>query len=154
MRTTTAAAVTVAVLMSFLLVSSVRTQRQVVVAARCLHDGDESPANRERREQALALAKAINDAEGQSSQRTRRFQPLQQLGSLPPTPDGFVIRLYTDGDGYIFSIKDDRDACQYGVFSGSEGVSVSVEPHRAPRRQLEEARYRGHSAPRPALGAP
>ena len=130
MRIRPAAVLTGVVLLFAFLVSVVRTseQRNAVLGARCLHDTDESAANRTRREAALTLARAINAAEGQAAQRTRRFQPLQQLGSLPPTPDGFVLRFYTDGDGYIFSIKDDRDSCQYGVFSDQKGFLYQSSP--------------------------
>jgi hypothetical protein len=55
-------------------------------------------------------------------------KPLSQLGPLPETPSGFVVRLHTDGEGYIFSIKDDRDACRYGVFSDQQGTLYEASP--------------------------
>ena len=125
-----AAVLTGVVLLSAFLISSVRisSQPNALVGARCRHDAYESAADRTRREAALTLARAINAAEGQAAQRTRRYQPLQQLGSLPPTPDGFILRHYTDGDGYIFSIKDDRDSCQFGVFSDQKGFLYISSP--------------------------
>ena len=115
-----------------LLVSSNRTygnQGRALFAARCLHDdGGGSQADRARREQALLLAREINAAQGRAIQQTKRYQPLQQLGKLPETPAGFVVRLYTDGEGYAFSIKDDRDACRYGIFSDQQGTLYQASP--------------------------
>lgn len=98
------------------------------IAASCLHDAGESQPNRLRREQALALARAINAAQGQAVQQTKRYQPLAQLSNLPDTPAGFVLRLYQDGDGYLFSLKDDRDVCRYGIFSDRHGTLLQASP--------------------------
>jgi len=114
-----------------LLVSSNRTygkQGRALFSARCLHDDGESQADRARREQALSLAREINAAQGRAIQQTKRYQPVQQLGKLPETPAGFVVRLYTDSDGYAFSIKDDRDACRYGIFSDHQGTLYQASP--------------------------
>lgn len=111
-----------------LFVASSGVRGQVASGARCLHDEDETGADRMRREQALSLARAINAAQGQAMQHTKRYQALAQLGNLPPTPDRFVVRLYTDGEGYMFSVKDDRDACQYGIFSDQNGFLYQSSP--------------------------
>jgi hypothetical protein len=110
------------------MISKAGARGQGSVIARCLHDDDETPSNRARREQARALARAINAAQGQSVERTRRYQPLSQLPSLPEAPEGFVVRLYTDGDAYIVSIKDVRDACRYGIFSDEHGFLYESSP--------------------------
>ena len=85
--------------------SSVRGQFGIT-APRCLHSEDETQTNRLRREQALTLARAINTAQGQAVQRTGQYQQLTALGTIPSAPDGFVVRLYTDGAGYLLSVKD------------------------------------------------
>jgi hypothetical protein len=108
--------------------SSGGVRGQIAIHPRCLHDADETPVNRIRREQALALARAINAAQGQAVERTRAYQPLNELGALPATPEGFVLRLYAGQDGYIFSIKDDRDACRYGIFSDQHGTLYQSSP--------------------------
>jgi hypothetical protein len=94
----------------------------------CRHDDTGLQQDRVRRDQALALARAINAAEGVLAQKTRRYQPLTQLGNLPPVPEGFRLRLYTDGDGYVFSLKDERDLCHYGVFSDQGGRLYEASP--------------------------
>src|SRR5262245_48745360 len=130
MRITIAATVSVFVIAGAF-VSSSRAGAQLgraVVSARCLHDSAELQADRVRREQALSLAREINDAQGRAVRQTRRYQPLQQLGNLPETPAGFVVRLHADEEGYIFSIKDDRDACRYGIFSDQQGTLYQSSP--------------------------
>jgi hypothetical protein len=101
---------------------------RAALAARCLHDSGETPADRTRREQALSLAREINDAQERAFSQARRYRTLQQLGNLPEIPQGFVVKLQTDGAGYIFSIKDDRDACRYGIFSDQQGTVYESSP--------------------------
>ena len=103
-------------------------QGQTPIAVRCLHDSDETPQHRVRREGALALARAINSAQGRVAEATRRYAPLEALGTLPATPEDFVVRLYTDGEGYVVSIKDDRDPCQFGIFSDQKGFLYHGAP--------------------------
>jgi hypothetical protein len=96
--------------------------------ARCLHDSGETQAERTRREQALAVARAINTAEGQALQQTGRYQPLASLPNVPTLPNGFTARLFADGEGYVFSVKDTRDLCRYGIFSDQSGTLYSLTP--------------------------
>ena len=98
----------------------------------CRHDASESQPDRDRREQALGLARAINTAEGRLSERTRAFHPLAELTNLPPTPRGFELRLYSDGAGYVFSIKDTLDVCGYAVFSDQASLLYEKTPRPAP----------------------
>ena len=98
----------------------------------CKHETSESQADRSRREQAIALARAINKAEGILSQQTRKYHQLAELPSLPPTPNGFDLRLYSDGAGYVLSIKDTLDPCSYGVFSDQAGLLYEKTPLAAP----------------------
>jgi hypothetical protein len=99
----------------------------------CLHDARASRENIARRRQAHMLARAINSAQASIEQRTKRYGPLSAVPALPETPEGFVLKFYTDGDGegYMFSLKDGRDPCRYGVFSDEDGVlheGVAVVP--------------------------
>ena len=87
----------------------------------CLHDQGETAPQRGRREGALGYLKAINTAQGALVQRSKRYGTIQQLGTLPPVPEGFVVRLYSDAEGYLVSIKDDRDPCRYALFSDNSG---------------------------------
>ena len=116
--------------MLFWLVAVLRGQfpRPILRAAACRHDAAALPADRARREQALTLARAINTAQGRIAQQTRQYQPLEQLIGLPATPIGFQLRLYTNGAGYIFSLKDERDPCHYGVFSDQQGRLYEMTP--------------------------
>jgi hypothetical protein len=98
------------------------------MAVACRHDSAATQADRLRRDQALALARAINQAEGLAAQRTRGYQPLALLPNLPQAPAGFRVRLYVDDSGYMFSIKDDRDPCHYGIFSDENGRLYEMSP--------------------------
>ena len=84
-----------------------------------------------KRDQALALARAINTAEARIAEHTRNYAPLAQLGTFPPMPTGFQLRFLFDGTNYVFSIKDRQDACGYGVFSDQEGLLYEKTPHEA-----------------------
>lgn len=81
-----------------------------------------------RRAQAVVLARAINQAEGLAAQKTREYQPLASLPNLPQAPVGFRVRLYVDESGYMFSIKDERDPCHYGIFSDENGRLYEMSP--------------------------
>jgi hypothetical protein len=94
----------------------------------CRHDDAATQADRERREQALGLAQANNRTEGLAAAQTRQYHPLSALQNLPAAPDGFRVRLYVDSSGYMFSIKDERDPCHYGVFSDEGGRLYERSP--------------------------
>jgi hypothetical protein len=97
-------------------------------AMACRHDTGSLQQDRARRAQAQVLARAINAAQGAVAAQTRRYQPLAQLANLPQVPDGFDLRLYTNGDGYVFSLKDQRDPCHYGIFSDQSGRLYEASP--------------------------
>ena len=91
---------------------------------KCLHGPDETRTDRTRREKAVELAFEINAAEtmaGRFGPRKGRFVPLDQLFSVPDTPEGFRVQFHTDGTTYSFSIKDAMDPCFYAVFSDQSG---------------------------------
>ena len=94
----------------------------------CLHDARSAPDDRARREQAQSLARAINQAQGQAVSATQRYQPLATLPSLPAVPRGFDLRFYTNGEGYILSLKDTLDPCRYGVFTDQHARLYEMSP--------------------------
>jgi hypothetical protein len=96
--------------------------------ARCLHDEDETQPNRVRREQAMALARVINAAQGRNRDQIPQYQLLPQPTNLPTLPDGFAVRLDASAGGYIFSIKDTRDPCRFGIFSDHQGTVYDSSP--------------------------
>jgi len=96
----------------------------------CRHDDGASSADRTRRDQARALARAINAAEGRAVQSALRYLPLNQLPGLPTTPASFEVRFYTDGVGYLVSLKDTIDPCRYGLFTDEHGLLYEVTPQR------------------------
>ena len=94
----------------------------------CLHDSGSIAANQTRRAAAQALARAINDAESRAVTANRRYVPLDQLPNLPPVPPGFELRFYTDGAGYVVSLKDSRDPCRYGLFTDQHERLYEMSP--------------------------
>ena len=105
----------------------------VPTSVRCLHQGGpERQADRVRREQAIALMKAINRAQGQALQQTRNFKPLSELSGLPGTPDGFRLRIYVNDAGYVASLKDSRDPCYFGIFSDESAFVYTNSPLAVP----------------------
>jgi hypothetical protein len=95
---------------------------------RCLHDESSSPADRARREQARPLVRAVNSAQGRAVQATRGYVALGQLSNLPEVPVGFELRVYTDSQGYVVSLKDSRDPCHFGIFSDQDGRLYEMTP--------------------------
>ncbi len=83
----------------------------------CLHGSSEASAERERRGEAIRVARMINSAEANG--RTP-FRPLYTLNV--PTPEGWQARLVTDGTTYAFSVKDTTDPCGFTLFSDDSGL--------------------------------
>ena len=102
----------------------------VVSAQECLHGPMESPSQKVRRNQALALAVQINMAQRRITPgRGPRFRPLEEL-SVPPTPQGFDLQYHTDGATYSFIIKDRLDPCKYAVFSDQDAEIYEALPRK------------------------
>jgi len=102
---------------------------------RCLHDLSEQPQQRQRRMDAIAVAEAIYRAERRGvvprpRPRPDTYRPLDQLGTLPATPDGFRLQFHTDGMSYTVSLKDTLDGCQYAIFSDQDGYIYEGSPRR------------------------
>jgi hypothetical protein len=100
--------------------------------ASCRHDSNATQADRTRRGQAVALAKAINTAEADTVRRSREYQPLSALRNLPAVPAGFSLKLFADRDGYMFAVKDTLDACGYAIFSDAAGLLYEKSARTAP----------------------
>ena len=96
----------------------------------CLHEPSETPANAARRRQALAFARQVNTLEAAGKQAGDTYYALADLPGLPPLPEGFQARLTTDGESYVFSIKDISDACHFAFFSDQDGVIYTATPIR------------------------
>jgi len=98
----------------------------------CLHGPSEAPANKTRREQALALAQQINRAEHSEPAVApvpgRTYRPLEQLPNVPPTPAGFTLQFFTDSVTYAFSLLDSRDPCHYAIFSNQNRWVYEATP--------------------------
>lgn len=93
------------------------------VAQTCLHGSDETPVQKTRRDAAIQLATRINLAQVVTSgprSPNNRYRPLNELTTIPPTPQGFELQFHTDGSTYSFSIKDRMDPCRYVVFSDQD----------------------------------
>jgi hypothetical protein len=122
-----------ALLMS-LAVTSSGSSSSAQRSLRCLHDLSEQAPQRERRMQAITLAEAIYRAERRMVPRPRprqdMYRPLDQLGTLPPTPDGFRLQFHTDGMSYTVALKDTLDGCQYAIFSDQDGYIYEGSPRR------------------------
>ena len=95
----------------------------------CLHGQDETPAQRDRRQQALRTARQINTYEVNGRGQAGRFQPLTAFPNIV-TPPGFAVHFATDGTTYAFSVKDTLDPCAFAYFSDETGVIYTGEPIR------------------------
>ena len=95
----------------------------------CLHGRSEAPAQKTRREQALAFAEQINRAEdtGPAVTPRRTYRPFEQL-HVPATPVGFKLQFYTDDSTYAFSLLDTRDPCHYAIFSSQNRLIYEATP--------------------------
>ena len=100
--------------------------------ASCRHDAGAVEADRNRRGQALTLAKAITAAQADVVRRTRQYHPVASLGNLPAVPSGFTLKLFADRDDYVFALKDTLDPCRYAIFSDSAGLLYEKSARTAP----------------------
>jgi hypothetical protein len=101
-------------------------------AASCRHTGNANQTDRDRAEQAVAFAKAINGAEAESKKRSGAYRSIASLGNLPTVPTEFKVSLYADQTGYMFSLKDTLDPCHFAVFSDTAGLLYQQSALTAP----------------------
>jgi len=110
-------------------------QQLPVQTRNCLHGSTEAAADKQRRETALKLARAIIDAET-AAKRSGRYVPVAQLPNLPESPSGFKMQLTTDGATYTFSAKDTLDVCGFTLFTDQDGFVYEAAPVNRPGIRL------------------
>jgi hypothetical protein len=101
-------------------------------AASCLHEAAERQPDRLRRDEAIALAKAVHERQALLARQSRRYHQLSELQPLPGTPAGFEMRLFADSSGYVLSLKDVTDPCHFAVFSDQAGLLYQKSALSAP----------------------
>jgi hypothetical protein len=113
--------------------ATLMAQRQLLqYVPRCRHDDTAIREDRDRRAQALVLARAINAAQAELVRLKGEYQPQGNLGSLPSAPRDFELTLYANHAGYIFSLKDTVDPCHFAVFSDASGLIYEQSALEAP----------------------
>ena len=93
----------------------------------CLHGGDETAEQAQRRQAALRAVRYVNTAENMGVEKARRYVPLGQLPGVPAV-DGFKLSLVNDNKGYMLAAKDTRDACGFAYFSDESGLVYEARP--------------------------
>jgi hypothetical protein len=88
----------------------------------CLHGAGETADQAARRQAALGFTRHVNTMQAQGSSSSRTYAPLAQLGLRQPVPDGFAVKISTDGSSYSFSVIDETDGCRFGYFSNDSGI--------------------------------
>jgi hypothetical protein len=106
--------------------------RSLSAVASCRHTENANQADRDRAQQAVTFAKAINAAEAESRKRTGDYRSVASLSNLSPVPTGFKVNLYADRTGYMFSLKDTLDPCHFAVFSDTAGLIYQQSALTAP----------------------
>ena len=121
-------------------------------AQACLHRTNETPAERQRRLDALTAVRSINFAE-HSAQRIGRYRPLEELSSFLAAHrsdggrlgdvtrrlrfdqseilPGWEAHLLFDADSYILTVRDMNDPC--GFTYTTDESDVIVQGHPIPR---------------------
>jgi hypothetical protein len=117
-----------------MVVAASRSDVAVVAQQRCLHGAIESSAEKLRRDQALRWAFQVNLAERAffAPGLTQKYRPLAELRNVPPVPEGFGVQFHTDGQTYMFSLKDTLDPCGYALFSDQAAQVYELTPIRRP----------------------
>lgn len=100
--------------------------------ASCLHGDDERPAEKRRRESAVAVARQINREQANVLDDTGRYAPVERLRAIPPIPLGFALTLQAGERSYVFALKDRQDPCRFAVFSDSDGLVYQTSQQAAP----------------------
>ena len=123
--------------------------QRVQIRPMCLHGGDESPAEAERREEALAAVRVITQVlsrpsfartpypsweELADSQAVLRLRGLRgrdgdlarrmQWGAGEPLP-GWTIHYLATAAGYSVSLTDSRDGCAFTYHTNETGLMVA-----------------------------
>jgi len=110
---------------------TVRPEGSLIGAqAACLHGEGEAPDQVTRRRAALGFTRHINTLQARGFQASKAYQPLSQLKVAMATPEGFAVKLSTDGTSYSFSVVDEKDECKFGYFSNDVGLIYKGEAIR------------------------
>lgn len=88
---------------------------------KCLHGQEETPDQASRRREALNFARYVNSEESLSFRSSHQYIAITQMAPSRSVPRGFELKFAADGSGYVFSIVDQEDACQFGYFSNDSG---------------------------------
>jgi hypothetical protein len=121
----------ISVLGALLCLGSVGFAEVQVPRPQCLHERNETAPERARRQRGIQFAQLLNRSEAfAGGPGVRRYRPLNELANIPATPDGFRLQFHTDGKTYAFSLKDERDACGYSIFSDQESLIYEAMPSR------------------------
>jgi len=99
----------------------------------CLHDANETAAQKARVSSAILAARRVNTAESHAVSTTGSYQPIETLptygGSAPLViPDGFGLALTAGERSYSFALKDKTDACRFALFSDQDGLIYRAGP--------------------------
>lgn len=93
----------------------------------CLHRGDESTAERLRRQAAVDFVVELNAAQTRQQRETGRYASLAEVRQSANAPLGFVPRLVVDRFGYMVKVIDMFDPCQFALFSDERGVVYEAQ---------------------------
>ena len=96
----------------------------------CLHGPSETADQAARRQAALGFTRHVNTMQAQTSVKANTYVALRDLPLTRPVPDGFNLKLTTDGASYSFSVIDGTDPCRLGYFSNDAGVIYRGEALR------------------------
>jgi hypothetical protein len=106
-----------ALLIGLTTITSLLARQPSPTRASCWHGPNESAEQRDRRVEAVRVARMINSAEVNGRQPYRALETLNV-----PVPAGWEARLTTNGTTYAFSVKDTEDPCGFTLFSDDRGV--------------------------------
>jgi hypothetical protein len=96
----------------------------------CLHGDDEPEAQRRRRGLAIAYLRAVVDAQRAFAAGSGRYAQLSELTQLPFFPAGWQVQVTAAPNNYTASVKDNSDACGYGLYADHLGALYSLSPLR------------------------
>ena len=96
----------------------------------CLHGANATPEQVERGKQAVGFVRDVNNQQSMARRTTKAYASLDGLKLTRPTPEGFEVKLTTDGKAYAVSVVDTTDPCRFGLFSDQAGVIYRGEALR------------------------
>jgi hypothetical protein len=97
-------------------------------APACLHGDNEAPGELQRRRDAVAFMRGVNNAEARAYRTENSFKRLPDLGDVPPIPAGFAAHLAVEREVYAVAVKDTLDPCGFAYFSDQNGLIYTGRP--------------------------